>query len=132
MHIIIGGAYNGKKKYIAQKLVDEEVYWCDGVLPISEASSQTVVLYSLEKFIFPMLVDGEEIEIAQTIFQKICSLHRKYEKMYIVLEDRGRGIVPIDRQQRKLRDVLGRLYQLLFKQSQTVTRIWYGLPQQLK
>ncbi|WP_236610139.1 bifunctional adenosylcobinamide kinase/adenosylcobinamide-phosphate guanylyltransferase [Planococcus halocryophilus] len=44
----------------------------------------------------------------------------------------NRGIVPTERIERELRDLVGRLYQLLFTEAQQITRIWYGIPQTIK
>ena len=38
----------------------------------------------------------------------------------------------MDADQRKLRDMTGRLYQRLFAEADEVTRIWYGLAKSLK
>ena len=50
----------------------------------------------------------------------------------VILTDIGRGIVPIDARQRKLRDACGRLYQRLMAEADEVTRIWYGIAQTIK
>ncbi|MBQ0141001.1 MAG: bifunctional adenosylcobinamide kinase/adenosylcobinamide-phosphate guanylyltransferase [Kurthia sp.] len=133
MHIIIGGAYNGKKSYVSQLLADKASTWYEGqLLGEKNSNTQIAVLYAVEKLVLPMLSDRDEVELAQHVFQQISTFQDSYDKVYIILEDMGRGIVPIEATQRKLRDVLGRLYQLLFAHAQTVTRIWYGIPQQLK
>lgn len=49
-----------------------------------------------------------------------------------ICTDIGRGIVPLKKEDRKLRDTCGRLYQQLFQKSEKVIRIWYGIPQLLK
>ncbi|EMF47345.1 hypothetical protein B481_0926 [Planococcus halocryophilus Or1] len=40
--------------------------------------------------------------------------------------------MPTERIERELRDLVGRLYQLLFTEAQQITRIWYGIPQTIK
>ena len=44
----------------------------------------------------------------------------------------GRGVVPMDKQARLLRDTCGRLYQALFAEAEQVVRIWYGIGEQIK
>jgi len=46
--------------------------------------------------------------------------------------DMGRGVVPMEKQARLLRDTCGRLYQALFAEAEQVVRIWYGIGEQLK
>lgn len=133
MHVIIGGAYNGKKSYVSELLTDVPATWYDGqLLPENERITEVAVVYAIEKIVCPLLDKQEEVDLAQAIFQQIMALDESYKTLYLVLEDMGRGIVPIDKQQRKLRDVLGRLYQLVFAYAQSITRVWYGIPQQLK
>lgn len=133
MHVIIGGAYNGKRKYIAKQLEGQAVDWCDDLQHsnIENEHAEILVITDLEKQIEPFLNEPEK-EVAETFFNKIVKNGFKYKSIYVIIEDIGRGVVPIFSEKRKLRDVLGRLYQLLFAESQTITRIWYGIPQKIK
>ena len=69
----------------------------------------------------------EESEATEFILKAI-----EGKDVIFILTDIGRGIVPMDAEQRALRDACGRLYQQLIAQADEVTRIWYGLAQTLK
>lgn len=133
MHIFIGGAYNGKVEYVKKMLVSEGVtdaLWFDGVLPDPSLANQVLVVHHLER----VIVQGDladEVQAATTVFEYLSTLAIN-NRIFVIVTDMGRGIVPMEPLDRKLRDVCGRLYQLLFQKSERVTRIWYGLAQELK
>lgn len=132
MHIFIGGAYNGKHEYVRRWLKEQElvdVEWYVGQFP-KEPTSQTVVVSGLEEAIKPLL-EKDEVSLALQIAEQLQLLEKRHQVIIIATEI-GRGIVPIDPQDRKLRDTLGRLYQQLFKTSEHITRIWYGLAEEIK
>lgn len=132
MHIFIGGSYNGKHDYVKQWLKEQgllDVEWYKGELP-QNPSSKTIVISGLEYVLKPQL-SQDEIMLADQITKQLQLLNNKHQVIVIVTE-MGRGIVPIDPQERQLRDTCGRVYQQLFKVSEHVTRIWYGLAETLK
>ena len=53
-------------------------------------------------------------------------------EVIVIATEIGRGIVPMEASMRKLRDDVGRFYQLLFTKANSVTRIWYGISQTIK
>lgn len=125
MHIVFGGAYNGKRKYVKQQLADCRYNWCEGQLP-DEADGLTVIA-DVEQWIKQQLEDGRlEDAVAADVLKVV-----KDDQVWI-LTDLHRGIVPVDLTERKMRDATGRLYQRLFSQADSITRIWYGIPQTLK
>ena len=130
MHIIIGGAHNGKRDYVSTMLVGREVEWRDvavGGASHSHSSNtiQTIVVTGIEKWLAETALS--EVEAIDFVMDIVVS-----PNTIVILTDIGRGIVPIDAQQRQLRDTCGRLYQRLIVEADEVTRIWYGLAQTLK
>lgn len=132
MRIFIGGAYNGKHEYVRRWLKEQElvdVEWYVGQFP-TKPTSQTVVVSGLEEAIKPLL-EKDEVSLAIEMAEQLQLLEKQHQVIIIATEI-GRGIVPIDPQDRKLRDTLGRLYQQLFATSEHITRIWYGLAEEIK
>lgn len=125
MRVFIGGAHNGKRDYVRNLLKDEErtIQWFDGVLPNFE--NEEVVVAGLEKWLAQCGLNEEEA--IQRVMNAVTN-----RKVILILTDIGRGIVPIDAEQRDLRDVCGRLYQKLIGEAEEVTQIWYGIAHQLK
>lgn len=131
MHIIIGGAYNGKRQYVKTLLEDRSVQWWVPKNGVPEKKADVLIWTEIDHF-FEEESPLDEIVQAEKFFAEILENSVQFKEVYLILEDIGRGIVPIDAKQRRLRDLLGRLYQLLFAEAETVTRIWYGIPQLIK
>ena len=55
-----------------------------------------------------------------------------HSKLFLIGTDIGKGIVPMEKEARLLRDVVGWCYQDVAKQATRVDVIWYGLNEQLK
>lgn len=128
MHIIIGGAYNGKREYVNAMLVGREAEWFEGAIPSDRQHSdpsQIIVIAGIEKWLAQT-----ELSESDAINHVLAAIAGR--DVIVVLTDIGRGIVPIDAQHRKLRDACGRLYQRLMVEADEVTRIWYGIAQILK
>ncbi|MEK4699070.1 bifunctional adenosylcobinamide kinase/adenosylcobinamide-phosphate guanylyltransferase [Solibacillus sp. FSL R7-0668] len=135
MHVILGGAHNGKHAYVErtiQSLEQSEVVYFKGKLPDAayDKIGKVLVISQFEKIVVPFLDQPEQI-IAQEIFEQIERLTKNNE-LYCICNDMSRGVVPLEKEARQLRDTCGRLYQLLCAHADTVTRVWYGIPQQLK
>lgn len=129
MHIVFGGAFNGKRQYVKDRLNGQAIDWNEGRLPESAAEA-IVVIAGLEHWVKEQLEQGfsEEWLMAQVKKTVDCG---QAEQVWI-LTDLNRGIVPTGRIEREMRDVLGRLYQFLFAEAHSITRIWYGIPEQMK
>ncbi len=126
MHIIIGGAHNGKRAYVKTLLEKQQknsVQWCEGEIP--SIGSEPLVLAGIEKWLEQCGLSEEE-----AINHVMKSIENR--DVILILTDIGRGIVPMDAGQRELRDVCGRLYQRLFSEADEITRIWYGIAKTLK
>lgn len=126
MHIIFGGAFNGKRQYVKEHFVDARFGWHEAELP---EPGQAAVIAGVEQWIRQQLEKGRsEQAILATVGQLVDSSGQRIW----VLTDISRGIVPIDVFERNWRDVTGRTYQYLFGQADHITRIWYGIPQTIK
>ncbi len=53
-------------------------------------------------------------------------------KEIVIATEMGCGVVPIDAEERALREAAGRLNCLLAQRAQRVIRIWYGIAETLK
>ncbi|MER2088504.1 MAG: bifunctional adenosylcobinamide kinase/adenosylcobinamide-phosphate guanylyltransferase [Sporosarcina sp.] len=133
MHVFIGGAHNGKREYVRKWLTEQgkhNVQWIEGnCLGDSHQDNsdtiQTIVVTGIEKWLAE--TDLSEEAAIEYVMKSIAN-----RDVVFILTDIGRGIVPVDAQQRKLRDACGRLYQRLMADAGDVTRIWYGLAKTIK
>ncbi|MBK3495671.1 bifunctional adenosylcobinamide kinase/adenosylcobinamide-phosphate guanylyltransferase [Viridibacillus sp. YIM B01967] len=133
MHVFIGGAYNGKRQYVRSWLEEQgkqDIAWLEGELPMVMPEAATIVVAGLEHVLADKLEMDEDTLAAEFIEQlKVLDASRE---LIVIVTEMGRGIVPIEANARKLRDVCGRFYQQLFKISPQITRIWYGIAEPIK
>ncbi|TQR21134.1 bifunctional adenosylcobinamide kinase/adenosylcobinamide-phosphate guanylyltransferase [Psychrobacillus vulpis] len=127
MHVIFGGAFNGKRTYVEKMLQErhqQSVEWLDATVntPVLSPKTETIVVYGVEN------VPEEGLNM---LLKQIEQWEEKVEIIVIATEI-GRGIVPMEAGMRKLRDDVGRFYQQLFTKAERVTRIWYGISQTIK
>ncbi|AOV08864.1 bifunctional adenosylcobinamide kinase/adenosylcobinamide-phosphate guanylyltransferase [Sporosarcina ureilytica] len=126
MRVVIGGAHNGKRAYVnsyleAQKLSGFK--WYEGTIP--PIGSSPVVVAGLEDWL--RCADLDEEEAIQVVMNSL-----ENRSAIVILTDIGRGIVPIDKNERQLRDSCGRLYQKLVAEAEEVIQVWYGIPKKIK
>lgn len=130
MHIVFGGAFNGKRQYVKNLIQNEKASWYEGVLPQAIVDDSIMVIAGVEHWVKKELEQGlTEQQIVEQIKE---TLYYNSSQQIWVLTDLNRGIVPTERIEREMRDLVGRLYQFLFTEAQQITRIWYGIPQTIK
>lgn len=134
MQAVIGGAYNGKRKYVMETLQNKgakSIFTYEGEIPEGNfTKNDYVVIGNFEKLILHNLSLDEE-KIAFEVMNKLEKLDEQ-TNVICICTDIGRGIVPLSKEERKLRDTCGRLYQQLFLRCDKVIRVWYGIPEVLK
>ena len=130
MHIVFGGAFNGKRQYVKDQLKVQAIDWHEGSLPETAAAKGIAVIAGLEHWVEQQLEQGFSEELL--IEQVKKAVGRGHEQQLWILTDLNRGIVPTEQIEREMRDVIGRLYQFLFSEAEEITRIWYGIPQKIK
>ncbi|MGE7945666.1 bifunctional adenosylcobinamide kinase/adenosylcobinamide-phosphate guanylyltransferase [Lysinibacillus sp. NPDC093688] len=130
MHVFIGGAYSGKTDYVMKLLAGQNVELMDGTLPDGTPTSDVLVIKNIESWLVTQDLEDDE-PLVRTILTRLKTLEENCT-LYIIVTDMGRGVVPMDKQARLLRDTCGRLYQALFAEAERVVRIWYGIGEQIK
>lgn len=122
MILIIGGIFQGKDKF-ARTLVDGEV--CKAVDNQDDFYDYDVIL-NIDELVGKLLKNN--ISIYDGILNHLDDLKNKV----ITGNEIGLGIVPVEKENRILRDEVGRLYQELAKHAKKVYRMWNGIPILLK
>ncbi|MFJ5788956.1 bifunctional adenosylcobinamide kinase/adenosylcobinamide-phosphate guanylyltransferase [Lysinibacillus sp. NPDC093197] len=130
MHVFIGGAYNGKTAYVTQLLEEQKVALINGVIPQVAPACDALIIKNLEHWLIKQNLEEDEV-IVKNIMAKLKILEESCQ-LYIIVTDMGRGVVPMEKQTRLLRDTCGRLYQALFAEAKQVDRIWYGIAERIK
>lgn len=142
MQLVLGGAFTGKRNIVKEK--HQATSWIssyyDGDLwdwKTSWSKDTTLVLEGWENWILHELKMTESNNEIRNKFKNIfhCLIeeekNRKNPVVLIMLEI-GKGIVPLERDERRLRDIAGWVAQDAAQLSEQVQIVWNGLSKRLK
>ena len=126
MHLIIGGAYQGKLDFAKKtfSLSDADVFTCreeDGKIDFSYPC-----ISAIEEFALWCVHSGKDPVAA---FEENRPM---WQNSVLICRDIFCGVVPMDADMRAWRNAAGRLCQYLSKNADHVSRIFCGLEQRLK
>ncbi len=124
MNLIIGGAYQGKRDFAktAFSLKESDIYTCTG----SGIDFSFPCIDCIEEFTLACVREGKD---PISIFQ----VHQgEWADSTLICQDIFCGVVPMEADLRKWRNVTGQLCQYLSKNAQRVSRIFCGLEQRLR
>lgn len=125
MHLIIGGAWQGKLAFAKEEfgLAEEGVTRCrsDNTPDFSRPC-----VYGLEQF---TLFCARQNKSARHFFAERQALWKNH---ILICTDLSSGVVPVDPLMRLWREETGQLLNYLAREAETVTRLFCGLPQRLK
>ena len=133
MHLIFGGAYQGKLDYAKERyrLKEEDIYSCSseklaGEISVPEIEFTKRVVDKLEEFVLCCVHSDME---AKDYLEE----HREeWKDSIIICTDISAGVVPCDKELRAWREMVGRTMMYLGKEAEEVTRIFCGIPQKIK
>ena len=125
MIFIFGGAYQGKLEYALTKyrLTEDDVFFCS---ENSHLDFSKKIISGLDRFTFGCVKEGLE---AKELLEKNISL---LKDKIIIADDVSQGVVPMDHDIRRWREMNGRALIWLGNTSDEVYRIFCGLPQKIK
>lgn len=142
MILIIGGAFQGKKRFAEQLLFSEiktgEIPWCDGRTAGWEEFCRASWCCHLPIMIrrqMDELAAGEKDGILRSGFTRedfVKELLKYSKEKILVAEEIGSGIVPMGEFQRKWREETGRIYCILAENAAQVWRVVGGIGQRLR
>ena len=122
MVLLIGGAYQGRAAYAEQAygLRDADIFTCEG----ETLNLSAPCLRHLERFARACVrARKEPADVLAGL-----DLHGKI----LICEDISCGVVPMDAEAREWREAVGRMNAALAARADTVTRMFCGLPMELK
>ncbi|WP_203290204.1 bifunctional adenosylcobinamide kinase/adenosylcobinamide-phosphate guanylyltransferase [Metabacillus sp. cB07] len=134
MHLIIGGAYSGKKAYVKSRWPHAAwitAYSGNHLLDWKKIDDGPLVLEGFEQWIGTE--DLTDLKAVRTQYSELLNelLERKQETIIIMLEI-GKGIVPVSENERRLRDVNGWIQQDAAAICTDVHSVWHGLVKKVK
>lgn len=122
MVLIIGGAYQGKTEYAKKTygLQDADIFTCENM----DIDPNARVIRHLERFALACVRAGKEpAEVLNAI---------DLSDKILICEDISCGVVPMDAVEREWREAVGRMNAMLAAKAERVTRLFCGLPLELK
>jgi adenosylcobinamide kinase/adenosylcobinamide-phosphate guanylyltransferase len=142
MLLVVGGAYAGKRSIVRQRVHSytwlsayNEDSWEDWNMKWNK--NTTLVVEGWEKWIEVALKQDLALDMIRDrfgMFLRTLAIEEKERKdeVVLIMLEIGRGIVPINAEERKVRDVAGWLLQDAAKQAVEVIYVWHGLSQAIK
>jgi adenosylcobinamide kinase/adenosylcobinamide-phosphate guanylyltransferase len=143
VYFVTGGAFQGKRNWV-QHLIGNQVknphFWINGYvqdLPsLKEINNETntIIIEGMEKLIHNGLKEDKQRECWKQELQSFIDWEKLTPERNLIIIgcEIGLGVVPMNKQDRLHRDLVGWVYQDIAKQSDNVVRIWCGLPEKLK
>lgn len=135
--LVIGGAYQGKTKWAIQKfnLEQPKIIDCqiENVFEIEKKNAE--ILIHIEKLIWKILKEYQEFDHKKQLevcWKIVKNLWIKKENCIFIVDEIGSGIIPLEKEQRIYRELVGRITCRLAKQADQVYQITAGLPMCLK
>lgn len=134
MHLIFGGAYQGKLDYAKNRyqLEDQDIFFCsagdagEGCPSGPQIDYNKKAVAHLESFVLCCVRSGQEAK-------ELLAAHREeWEETVFLCTDISAGIVPYEKEMRDWREMVGRTLTYLGKEAKEVTRVFCGLPQKIK
>ena len=125
MVLIFGGAYQGKVEFVLEKfdLSEKDVFNCTDSEDIDYTCK---VINNLDRRILGWV--REETEARDELDEVIEILRDKI----IIVNDISQGVVPMEKELRAWREMVGRTMLYLSKEADEVYRVFCGIGQQIK
>jgi adenosylcobinamide kinase / adenosylcobinamide-phosphate guanylyltransferase len=137
MHFVFGGAFNGKRKWVADIYKNDSLTWISAyeqpAFPKRIGGEGVVVLEGIEMWVRELIHDSFTIDEAVAFFeQQLSEWQNQCNKLVLIGTEIGKGVVPMDETDRKWRDACGYVYQRIVRKAERVDQIWYGISTRLK
>lgn len=136
MHFVIGGAYNGKRKWVESQLNQVSYQELSEPGEKIDSGANTILFIELENWILKQFGrDSDEVVLVwKQEVDRLIEWENGHPARHVVIigTDQSKGIVPVEKEQRFTRDVLGWCHQYSALKAERVTRVWYGVAEELK
>lgn len=142
MHLVTGGAFNGKKQWVkeAYSLGEKRHIWHSfyHAGQLEKWTEPIVVLEGIERHVRRLVEKEEDAESARQVWNEQLTgwidweSKEKNRQLILIGTDMTKGVVPANAFDRRWRDATGWCFQAAAKQACQVIQIWYGLPQIIK
>ena len=135
MKFVFGGSFQGKLDFVAEQLVQEgkipqkaqiSALTAEGEICAWEAFFAKPVIHHLEQAIWRGMAEEQDP------YAFVEELLHQNPDVWIIMDEVGSGIVPLDADIRRWRETVGRISCLLSQEATDVYRVLCGIPRCLK
>ena len=127
MILVIGGAYQGKLELVFswRGQDPDPVFYADGGCDSWEAATRKTIIYRFHEYLRRGLQEQKDMNewVKQLIYAN---------PDFVIMDEVGYGIVPVEREDRIYRELVGYAGQQLAKEAEAVYRVVCGIPVKIK
>ena len=129
MKLIIGGSYSGKLDYVLENsnFTFEDIVNCNDYK--EEDLVNKAVIYNFHLLIRKLLEENDNEDIVKG---RVNMILRSNPNVIIIMNEVGYGIVPIEKFDRRYRELVGRIGCILAKEAEEVIRVVAGIGGRIK
>ena len=131
MKLVIGGAFQGKTSY-AKDTYHIQEGWIDGRSCGMEEIFSCSGIHHFHEYAKRMMRDGSLLDLEHQAEGFAEKLFRRNPDIVIVSNELGCGVVPVDKEGRIWRELVGRLCTSLAARADEVVRVMCGIGMNLK
>lgn len=142
MQLVVGGAYSGKRKLVKEKFPINQWYSAYQYQSLARwkekyGANSPFVVEGWEVWIRQEWEEKQDLEPIRMYFESIIAdmqvmENNREQPVVLVMMEVGRGIVPMDKNDRAWRDLCGWVLQCAAACSEEVHYCWHGLSRRLK
>lgn len=144
MHLIIGGAYSGKRKIVKDQFAGFGLSWLSSYEESSIDSwkdewleDTCLVLEGWENWLREDVRSSTSLKALREKYNQLLrnilfEESRRNKHVILVMLEMGKGIVPVQAEDRRLRDLAGWIQQDAALLSEDVIYVWHGLSRRIK
>ena len=134
LELVIGGRAQGKSAYVKKKYphagcLDEKDLTEGGRLPIEDQTQEIILWDHFHLCVRIWQQAGMTMDEMQDRIEEIC---RACRRLVIISDEVGNGVVPLQKEDRVYRDLVGNLLIEIASKAERVDRIICQIPQQIK
>lgn len=134
LELVIGGRAQGKSVYVKKKYpyavcLDERDLTEDGRLPVEDQTQEIILWNHFHLCVRIWQQAGMTMDEMQDRIEEICRVCRH---LVIISDEVGNGVVPLQKEDRIYRDLVGNLLIEIASKAERVDRIICQIPQQIK
>lgn len=127
MKLIIGGYAQGKLNYVLQKYHLKKSIVCERTIAEDAIlQGEIVIINHFHKWVKDCITKGKCPE------EEVLVILKQYPDCFIISDEIGNGIVPMDAFEREYRERTGRILVDLANKAEEVERVICGLGQRIK